>query len=258
MQWWQALLIGFVQGVGEFLPISSSGHLVVGYRLLGMTQEPVVLTVILHVFTLLAVVMYFHRQIAGLKKTDWLMIGVATIPASIVGLSFKNQISEIFSSLLAVGIFFCLTGLINILASCILKHRLSITTQSLWQKPNWRQALMIGLAQTLAILPGMSRSGITVFAGLIVGAKEKAAFNFSFLISVPVIIGAFFLELLTARKENLFGDFSLMWLLSGVVAFLSGIISLKLFASAIKTNKFNWLGIYTVVLGLMLILVELF
>lgn len=258
MQWWQALLIGFIQGVGEFLPISSSGHLVVSYRLLGLAQEPVALTVILHLFTLLAVAIYFRRQIFGLKINDWLMICLATIPAGLIGLFFNDKISEIFSSLLAVGLFFCLTGIVNILASFILKQRSFTTAQSLWQKPNWRQAIAIGLAQALAIFPGLSRSGTTVFAGIIFGAKNQAAFSFSFLISIPAIVGAFFLELLNTNKENLFGGFSPMWLLSGVIAFCCGIISLKLFSSIIKTNKLNWFGIYAFTLGFVLVLIELF
>lgn len=251
MQWWQALVVGLVQGVTEFLPVSSSGHLALTYHFLGL-QETVYFTVILHAFTILAVAFYFRRRILELSLKNWMVIALASIPAGIVGLLIKDWIDTAFSSLLLVGLLFCVTGLANIVSNHILDLRKASSQEKYWQYPKWWQALAIGLAQAIAILPGVSRSGMTVAAGLLVGGKRQDVFAFSFLLSLPAVIGAFGLELMDVGGSEISG-IPMMWLFAGLVAFLSGILSLKLLALSLQTSKFVWFGIYVFVLSIVVV-----
>jgi len=257
MLWWQALIIGLVQGVTEFLPVSSSGHLAVTYQLLGLVEEPVVLSVILHFFTLLAVTVYFRKQILGLKFKQLATLALASIPAALVGLLIKDWISSFFNSLLLIGLLFSLTGLVNMLGDYILTVRNLEKPKNLWSWPNWRQAVLIGLAQAIAILPSVSRSGMTVISGLLVGGKRQSAFNFSFLLSLPAVGGAFLLEMIDSRTEML-TQLSPIILLAGVLAFISGYLSLKLLAIALNKADLKWFGFYTLALSVVIVATQLF
>lgn len=257
IQWWQAVVIGLVQGITEFLPVSSSGHLAISYRLLGLAQEPVSLSVALHIFTLLAVFAYFWPVLHRQKFQNWVVILIASIPAGLIGLLLRSAIQPLFSNLIIVGMLFSVTALANIVGNYFLQMRKLTEKASYWSKPTIKQAILIGVAQSLAILPGVSRSAMTVTAGLVSGGDHQAVFNFSFLLSIPVIIGAFMVELLSL-ENGLLAEFTPSWILAGVVAFVSGYLSLKLLAWSLKKANLFWFGIYTLLLSGVVIWLELF
>lgn len=257
MQWWQAVIIGLVQGLTEFLPVSSSGHLAISYRLLGLTQEPVSLSVALHIFTLLAVFVYFWPIIRQLKLTSWVIILVASIPAGVIGLFLRPIIQPLFSNLLIIGLLFSITAFVNMVGNYFLRVRKLTETKQFWSKPSIKQALLIGFAQALAVLPGVSRSAMTVTTGLVSGGDRQAVFNFSFLLSIPVIIGVFFVELISL-ESGFIDEFAPSWIFAGVVAFTSGLLSLKVLALSLKKTNLVWFGIYTLFLSVAVICSELF
>jgi len=257
MFWWQALIIGLIQGATEFLPVSSSGHLAVAYKILGVSQEPVVLSVILHFFTLLAVLVYFKKIILDLQPKQLFVLAVASIPAGLVGILIKDLIDSVFTSLLTIGLLFSLTGLANMVGNHFLSLQSIDTKKKLWSWPSFKQALIIGLAQAVAILPGVSRSGITIATGLTLGAKKQSTFNFSFLLSLPAVSGAFLLEMFELRATIL-DELNFMVLLAGLVAFVTGYLSLKILSLVLKKAQLKWFGFYVLVLSLVVVFVELF
>lgn len=302
MNIFQAIILGVVQGATEFLPVSSSGHLVIFSQILGKSNESLVFFfVLLHVATLMAVVIYFWQDLIKVKGKHLMLLGLATIPAVFVGLFLKDKVEGLFVSIKLVGGAMLVTGVLNLLSDWRLRQaslielskksqvksspvklstddRKSTITQSSGDRlssgpenhkflkmlisilsgqhdgkssffPNVRQAFLIGVAQAVAITPGISRSGSTVAIGLIQGVKKETAFRFSFLLSIPAILSALILELLSIWKND--SALSIGWPeLSGVVAaFLTGLLSLKLFSLVVAKNQMKWFGVYALILG---------
>ncbi|MBE0583611.1 MAG: undecaprenyl-diphosphate phosphatase, partial [Desulfofustis sp.] len=200
----KALLLGFIQGATEFLPVSSSGHLVLGSHLLGFTEQSIAFDVMLHIGTLVSVLLVFRRDIASMLVAPWhwlrgnrsdatlhflrwdAAIIVATIPAVIVGLTMKDLVEALFTSLLVVYLMLAVTGVLMILSSRLVDRGSRIT---------WWRALLIGVGQACAIVPGLSRSGTTIFTAMLLGVNRETAARFSFLMSLPAILGAAVLHL---------------------------------------------------------------
>jgi undecaprenyl-diphosphatase len=225
---WEAVLLGIVQGATEFLPISSSGHLVLGQALLNLHPPGILLEVVLHAATMLAVIVYFRKRLGWMllnarrKEGDggqarryilWLLIG--TVPAGLAGVFLTGPIGGLFDS--------PSVALYGLLATGI------ILFSSRWSRergvrPDGRSAIIVGVAQALAIIPGVSRSGATIAAGMLSGVKRRAAAEFSFLLSVPAIGGASLLHMIELLREGLPGGDGLgMGLAVGfAAAFLSG------------------------------------
>ncbi len=249
----KAGLLGIVQGFTEFLPVSSSGHLVIGADLLGFHQQGLAFDVFLHLGTLLAVVTVFYREIWQMTvalcccktaiKDETLrrfllldiFIIISTLPAVIVGLLFKQSIEALFSSTLVVYTMLGITGLLMLACGRIGEG----------DKPmNWWRALIVGCAQACAILPGLSRSGSTIFAGMILGMPREEIARFSFLMSIPVIIGATIFqgkELLLAPPEK---EIWLSLLVGVVCSALAGYLAIKLLLDVIRRNRLPWFGYY--------------
>lgn len=200
MSVWQAVLLGILQGLTEFLPVSSSGHLVIVPRLLGWPDPGLALDTLLHLGTLLAIVAYFWSDLwrlfrAGLQslrqrsladpdaRVAWAMV-VATIPAGIVGVLFEEKIEQLFGVPMAAAAFLLGTALLLVVSEMLGSRQRPITSIS------WFDALLIGLAQTLAIAPGLSRSGSTIAAGLLTGFRREDATRFSFLLAVPIVLAS--------------------------------------------------------------------
>ena len=198
MSYWQGLILGVVQGLTEFLPISSSGHLVVVEVAIGLTTPGVVVEVVLHVATLLAVVIVYQRRLISLlvgalraDRAAWRsigLLGIGTIPAGLVGLLLADLFERAFDSLLLVGVSFVVTGL-------ILWSTRRGQERLLGGEPTAAGAGGIGFAQALAILPGISRSGTTIAAALWLGVEPVRAAEFSFLLAIPAIAGAAVLQI---------------------------------------------------------------
>ncbi len=265
MDWIEALILGLVQGLTEYLPVSSSGHLAIGQALFGMTdgEDNLMFTVAVHVATVLSTLVILWREISwifkGLFKFEMneetryvLNIVVSMIPVGIVGLFFKDQVEEVFGSgLLVVG--------------CCLLITAALLTFSYYARPrqkekiSWKDALVIGIAQAVAVLPGVSRSGSTIATGLILGNKKESLAQFSFLMVIPPILGEALLDVLKAVKgEAVMGNIEALPLVVGfVAAFLSGCLACKWMISIVKRGKLIYFGIYCAIVGVITILLNL-
>lgn len=251
MTWWQGVILGLVQGLTEFLPVSSSGHLRVVEVLTGVKAPGVFVEVSLHVATLFAVLVVYGARLgsivrgmltgdrASLRRV-WLLI-VATIPAAILGVLFHKQVEEAATSLWFIGICFIVTGL----ALWSTKGRSGVR-----QEPAFGGAVGIGLAQSVsALFRGISRSGSTVVAALWVGLEPTAAAEFSFLLSIPIIAGAALVEGRHATVDiAAVGAGSLA--LSFVVAFVAGIFSIRFLVAMLKRGRFYLFAPYCWAAGL--------
>ena len=251
MNLWQGILLGLVQGLTEFLPVSSDGHLAVIGHVAGVHTPGVFVEVALHVATLGSIlVVYggkFWRLAAGVLRGErdaltyagLLLIGM--IPAGIVGLLLEDLIARAFDSLIAAGVGFLVT------AAALLSTR-NRTPQGV-QRPTAGGALVIGLAQALAPLPGISRSGMTIASGLWIGLDAVAAADFSFLMAIPLIAGAGLLEARHASADlALIGVVPLI--IGAIVAFLSGVFAIRFLVAMLRRGRFYAFAPYCIAIGL--------
>jgi len=240
------ILLGIIQGFTEFLPVSSSGHLVIMQKLFGSTGEEVALSVVLHLGTCLALIIFFFKDILKLGrdiKTLSLIIVVTAI-TGVIGLSGKDFFESLFSSVKPVAFALMVTGVILILT----KKFMSALRSSL----NFKDAVILGLAQGAAIVPGISRSGITVSTLLFRKIDRETAFRFSFLASIPAVLGAAILEakeINFALKNNI-GNFAVGFIFS----FLTGILSLWIFKIILKRAKLHYFGYYCIAIAILTLL----
>jgi undecaprenyl-diphosphatase len=251
MNWWQGVVLGVVQGLTEFLPVSSSGHLVVAERALGVARQGVVVEVALHVATLVAVVLVYRKRIwgllAGLTRREggsWryvALLGLATIPAGLAGVLLGDWLEQAFNSLAVVGVDFLLTG-------AILWSTRGPAARATLSEPSWRGAGGIGFAQAVAILPGISRSGSTVAAALWAGVRPAQAAEFSFLMAIPVIAGAAVLELPKLGADTP-GVGAGPLAVASIAALLAGIAAIKLLVLLLERGAFHRFAPYCWALG---------
>ena len=265
MTWFEALILGLVQGLTEYLPVSSSGHLAIGQALFGMNDgaDNLMFTVAVHVATILSTIVILWSEI------DWILKGlfkfklndetkyvlniiVSMIPVGVVGLLFKDQVEEIFGSgLLVVG--------------CCLLITAALLTFSYYAKPRQKEhismkdAFIIGLAQAVAVLPGVSRSGSTIATGLMLGNKKESLAQFSFLLVIPPILGEALLDIMKMVKgENVMGGIDTLPVIVGfVAAFLAGCVACKWMINIVKRGKLIYFGIYCAIVGVVTIICSL-
>jgi undecaprenyl-diphosphatase len=243
--------LGLVQGLTEFLPVSSSGHLVLAQKYLGIDTPGIVVEVALHVATVLAVLIYFRGRLWEMLKAGagsrggWLrflgLLVVASLPAAVVGLALESRIELLFESVQAVAVSLLFTAAV-LAASSLLKRG-----DGKMANIAFLAALAVGAAQALAIAPGVSRSGMTIVAGLLVGLAGAEAATFSFLLSVPAILGAAVLE--GAKIRGFEGNWAGLGLAFGV-AFVAGLAAIYLVLASVRGRGFGWFGAYCAVLGL--------
>ncbi len=264
MNWFEALVLGLLQGLTEYLPVSSSGHLAIGSYLFGIDGESnLAFTIMVHVATVLSTLVILWKEI------DWILKGlfkfkmneetkyfinivISMIPVGIVGVFFKDTVEEIFGSgLLIVGCMLVVTAL--------------LLTFSYFAKPRQREdispwhAFVIGLAQALAVLPGLSRSGTTIATGLLLGNKKEKMAQFSFLMVIPPILGEALLDLLKGLKgeETLGGVDALPMVVGFIAAFVSGCLACKWMVNIVKKGKLVYFGIYCALAGIATIVFSL-
>ena len=256
MNWFEALVLGLIQGLTEYLPVSSSGHLAIGAHLFGINGEDnLTFTIMVHVATVLSTLVILWKEIdwilKGLFKFQMneetkyaLNIVISMIPVGVVGLFFKDKVEEVFGSgLLIVGIMLLVTA-------CLL-------TFSYFAKPRQKEkispmhAFIIGLGQALAVLPGLSRSGTTIATGLLLGDKKEKMAQFSFLMVIPPILGEALLDLLKSLKgeEALGGIDAFPMIVGFVAAFVSGCLACKWMINIVKKGKLVYFGIYCAIAG---------
>jgi len=240
----QALILGLVQGLTEFLPVSSSGHLVIAQTALGITTPPVFFDVLIHVASLFAVIIFFFPRLRLINKHLFLLLSLATVPAAAAGFFLEPIIHKLFSSLVAVAVGLLITSILLFASHFFASKRHTLKTLP----PNL--VLLIGLFQALAIVPGISRSGSTISAATLVGLNRKDAFFFSFLIAIPVIIGAFILQL-TDLSTVTTPPFSLA--VGFAASLTSGLVALKILDRLISSSRFYLFGFYTLALSVILL-----
>lgn len=243
----QAIILGAIQGLTEFLPISSSGHLVLGQAILNINQPGNEFEIIVHLGTLFSVIVVFFEDIRTLlfslntKKTQnfIMLLVIGTLPAIIVGFGFKEFFEEFFESLSSVAFALVFTGLI-LMSSYFIKRQ--------DKKHSLVSAILIGCSQAIAIIPGISRSGMTISTALFLGLSSKEAARFSFLLAIPAISGA---GLLTALEIGGAFPIPLNVAIAGFISsFIIGILALKWLLGWLEQGKFYYFGIYCLVIGI--------
>lgn len=240
----QALILGLLQGLTEFLPVSSSGHLVIAQHFFNLLTPPVLFDVLLHLATALAIIIVLWRQLLSLDKKTIGFILLASLPAGIIGVLLNSSIETLFSSVKLVALALLVTALLLFLTRYFFSQAKST-------RLTWKNTLLIGLFQALAIIPGLSRSGSTISAGIFAKLKPELIFNFSFLLALPAIFGAALLQL---KDLNFAGSLLDLPLLIGfITAFISGLFSLKLLKKFISQGKFSFFAYYCLALGLTLL-----
>ncbi|NCN06809.1 MAG: undecaprenyl-diphosphate phosphatase [Candidatus Pacebacteria bacterium] len=239
----QAVFLGLVQGLTEFLPVSSSGHLALSQYFVGLSEGTLSFDVFLHFSTLLAVIIFFRKRILALRLPDLWFLGIASIPAVVVGLVFKDLLESAFSSLYLILATLFITGLINLRIARLLKKQAETDAEELTTK----KAAVIGIFQSFALLPGISRSGSTVLGAVYSKLSRKNAFEFSFIMSIPVIFGGSMLQLLDVYQAGELQSIDVsVFLIGGLAAFIAGVVSLKVFRYVIEKARFEWFGWYCI------------
>lgn len=276
---WLAILLGLVQGVAEFLPISSSGHLALFQNLFGMQDiehDHMFFDVLLHLGTLVSVIIVYRREVwemilalislfkkkspagqaASGKKTDpagrlIVLIIIATLPLVLI-LPVKKYIEMLFTSLAFVGLALIVTGTLLFISD---KIRFGGKTE---KNATVKDAILIGLAQAVATLPGVSRSGTTTIAGLFCGFDRTFAIRFSFLMSIPAVLGANIISLIEALKLGFDHSLLPVYLVGVVVAMVSGCLSIGLLKRLIEKNKYGKFSYYCWGIGLVTLIASIF
>lgn len=250
MTWWQGLLLGALQGLTEFLPVSSSGHLSIAESFLGVA-EPQMAAIALHFATLLAVIAYFYRDLQKMKLADWRPVLIATVPALVIGFFFKDYIELIFGQIQLVAMALIVTGSFNLLAA---NKMMQINKPKKSTKVTDVGWLVIGLFQAFALIPGISRSGSTILGGLRQGLDKESAFRFSFILSIPAILAASAYQLLQIWREPVAGVDLLNLLFGSLAAGILGYLSLSLMSKLLKKAQWWWFAVYPMAMGLVVLL----
>jgi undecaprenyl-diphosphatase len=265
MTWLQALLLGLVQGLTEFLPVSSSGHLAIGREILGVEASgDLVFEVAVHAATVLATIVVFRKEIwkllCGLfrfrynDETDYILkICLSMIPVLIVGLFLKDKVEGLFSSLLVVGLALVVTAMLLFFSDFFTRRRESAPSpeagEGVRNGISWMQALVVGIGQAFAVIPGLSRSGTTISTGLLCGVKRDKVAQFSFLMVLVPILGEAFLDVVGGEAAS--SSIGALPLVVGfLAAFVSGLFACKVMITLVKKARLSWFALYCALVGL--------
>lgn len=260
MSLWEAIFLGVVQGLTEFLPVSSSGHLVITQFLLGIKQPGVVFEVLVHLGTFFSVVWVFRedlvRLVAGFQgdgeqRKFLALLGVSIIPTGLMGVFFSAYFKSAFHSVMLVGFMLLVTGSLLWLIQRFPRGYKDVKRMGVLD------ALLISVAQGAAIMPGVSRSGATITAALARRLTVETAVRFSFLMSLPVILGAALMEAREIFTEGAEAIPVIPYLAATIAAFLAGILAIKTFILLLRARKFRYFSYYTWFLGALVILMSI-
>ena len=248
-----ALILGIVQGLTEFLPVSSSGHLMLIENIFNIHSGGMFFNVLLHFATLIAIVIVFWKDVVYLIKNpfseEMKKIVVATIPTVIIALLVETFFDE-FSLMAFVGFGFLISSIVISITAFYMNRKRTINYKSL----NYKNSLIIGLIQGLAVFPGISRSGSTICAGLVQGIRREESAKFSFLISVPVILGGMIFELIDGVKYG-FGDVNVLVCVVGFIsAFIVALFTIKFMMNVVKNGNWWWFAVYLLILSIVVLL----
>lgn len=259
MSWIEALILGVVQGLTEFLPVSSSGHLEIGHALLGTSGEDnLSFAVLVHAATVLSTLVILWREVAQLfvgtfttpkwnKEKDYVAkILVSMIPVFIVGMFFKDEVEALFGSgLLLVGICLLITAVLLALSEWLQKKR-----QRQGHEVGYKDAFIIGIAQACAVLPGLSRSGTTIATGLLCGVKKESVAQFSFLMVLIPIMGEALLDGIKLMQGEVTSELGMVPTIVGfVAAFVTGCLACRFMIEVVRRQRLVWFAIYCAIIG---------
>ena len=250
-QFVQVVILAIVQGIAEFLPISSSGHLNVFQELMGKLSESAELNIVLHFGTLLAIVGFYWKRILALLSSDRRVIPmliVGTIPAAVVGIYLKKMHEPLLANTLLSGMMFPITGIMLIVLSRLKQGDKEYVNM------DYKTVILIGLAQSFALLPGISRSGSTIVMGSLLGLSRQSAATFSFLLAIPAILGATVLELKDIVDAGGTETPMIPLLVGLVIAFVVGWISLSYLVKWLEAGKLHWFAYYLIPFGIIVVI----
>lgn len=270
----QAIILGFIQGATEFIPISSSGHLVIAPWLFGWEKPSLLFDTMLHWGTLLAILVVFWRDFLAMirawfqsiarrsladpdARIAWFII-VGTLPAVVAGLLFEDQLEAIFLNPRAVGFFLLVTAALLFFSEQMTqRHTLSGRTLD---QMTWRDAIVIGVAQAFALFPGVSRSGSTIAAGLTMGVRRDQSARFSFLLGTPAFLGAGLLQVVKVMGEDASGLTSALApiVVGFIVSTVTGILAIRFLLNYLRNRTLYVFAAYCLVLGLLVIVLTTF
>ena len=267
MQWFEAIILGLIQGLTEFLPVSSSGHLIIGKELLGIRlDEDLTFELVVHSATVLSTIVVFRKQIWSLLKglfkiryneqTDYLLkIGVSMIPIFVVGVFFKDYVESLFGSILGVGIALVVTAVLLLFSDLVSKEKIhneiAVRKKYYTNGISYWQAFIIGISQAFAVVPGLSRSGSTIATGLLCGVKREVVAQFSFLMVMIPILGEAFLQIVGG--ELVASSVGLLPLILGFIsAFFSGLLACKAMMAIVRKAKLYWFALYCAIIALLI------
>jgi undecaprenyl-diphosphatase len=259
MNFFQSIFLGAIQGLTEFLPVSSSGHLVLFQRMFGIVEEALAFDIAMHVATLIAVIVVFRKEILYMVKHPLskvtLLIIAATVPTAVIGLAFRDFFEYAFSSGIFLGACFIITGLILFYADRSREHTHCGKDSA---SMTFFDAIFLGLAQSAAIIPALSRSGLTISAGLFRGLKKEFALKFSFLMSVPAILGPALLDSRNITSQA-FNDIGIISLLAGmIVAGITGYLAIRFMLEFFSRASLKVFSYYVFILGGLVLMDQLF
>ncbi len=243
----EAIILGIVQGLTEFFPVSSSGHLVILQGLFGLKEPQLAFDVFLHVGTLAAVLVYFRHDIRwlfGKNRKDLVYIITASIPTFLIGFLFKDAVERFFGMPKVVGYMMLVTGLALIATTVYTR----LNKHAGGKKQSVANSVVIGVAQGIAVMPGISRSGATLSAGILSGLNHHTAFRFSFLLSVPAILGATGLKAVKIGQSLAAGD-AVSFIAGALTAMVVGLFAIDVLLRLVKDNKLYLFGIYCILAG---------
>jgi len=250
---WVAIVLGLVQGLTEFLPVSSSGHLLLFQKIFGIEDSPLLFDIILHIATLCAVIIVFRKKIwqlikKPLQKTNYCLLIATAITCAMVLIVHFAGWTDAMRDYKILPVTFIITAIILFIATILPQKENS---------PGYKTGIIAGIAQGIAVIPGISRSGATITASLATGVKREEAAEFAFLMSIPIIIASFVFEIISSP-----GDIAMMsfWpiALGFIAALISGIFAIKIMLKIVQKIKLYWFSVYLVTLAIILVFVFYF
>lgn len=248
------MVLGLVQGFTEFLPVSSSGHLILVRELMGLNDSTasafnLMFDIMVHMGTLIAVVIVLYKQIIGLFRKPFkrlAMLVVACIPAVIVGFTCKDYIEKYFSTAQYLCFFFLITAVLMLVSEIVAKRNGNPKELS------WGSAIAMGVMQGAGVFPGISRSGSTIFGGIVSGTDRKQVATFSFLMSIPIILGSLLLSVIDVAQAGAIAQVDWFCIFVGAAsAFASGYFAVRVMLDLIAKAKFRWFSLYLLVVAVL-------
>jgi len=270
MNWLQALILGIVQGLTEFLPVSSSGHLAIAKEIMGIDiPQDLTFEVTVHCATVLSTIVVFRKEILKLlqglfkfkynDETDYIFkICVSMIPVFIVGMFFKDQVEAAFGSMLVVGIALLFTALLLTLSEILpdIMKKTAAAREEARGGISFLQAFIVGIGQAIAVIPGLSRSGTTIATGLLTGVRKEVMAQFSFLMVLVPILGEMFLDVVGGEMASS-GAGMVPLLVGFVAAFISGLFACRWMIAIVRKAKLRWFALYCAIVGIIVIITTL-